>query len=210
MNNVLAFLLVVGAGVSGLFAMTRQRATRPPGDGLEPITAQGKRITAATPQPPPGPVQWLGELVQGFAPAGAPGAATDLPRGIRNNNPGNIEYSAGVDWLGQVGSDGRFIIFEHPVYGIRAMVRILRTYAGRGITRLDEIIATWAPPHENDTPGYIRFVAQRSGLGARQEVAPADYPRLIDAMIFKENGINPYSSQQLAAGQAAANTEGYA
>ena len=50
------------------------------------------------------------------------------PRGIRNNNPGNIEYG---DWArrhGATGSDGRFAIFESPEQGIAAMVALQEVY----------------------------------------------------------------------------------
>ena len=52
---------------------------------------------------------------------------TKTARGIRNNNPLNIE--AGENWQGLKGTDGRFAIFETAEHGIRAAARILRTYA---------------------------------------------------------------------------------
>lgn len=52
------------------------------------------------------------------------------PRGIRNNNPGNIRW--GDDWKGLVPKDQRtdksFCQFTTPEYGIRAMIIILRNY----------------------------------------------------------------------------------
>ncbi|MAA87919.1 MAG: structural protein [Haliea sp.] len=144
--------------------------------------------------------------VQGFAPL-RPGVDQGLPRGIRNNNPGNIR-ATGTQWAGQVGRDPDFVVFSDPVYGIRAMVRILRSYRARGIVSMGDIIATWAPPHENDTQGYVAFVERETGLGRRQTIGEAEYPALIGAITRKENSINPYSAPQYAAGIAAANTEG--
>ena len=51
-------------------------------------------------------------------------ADAELPRGIRNHNPGNIDK--GADWEGLAddqSSDSRFCVFKDPVWGIRAMAR---------------------------------------------------------------------------------------
>jgi hypothetical protein len=113
-------------------------------------------------------------------------------RGIRNNNPGNIEWSKYNDWTGQVGSDGRYCVFSAPVYGIRAMSKILDSYRRRGIETVGEIIATWAPSFENDTGSYIKSVVTRSGLTDSWEVSRQDYPAMIEAIIYHENGSQPY------------------
>ncbi|MDR8284944.1 hypothetical protein FPK77_25135, partial [Acinetobacter baumannii] len=54
-------------------------------------------------------------------------------RGIRNNNPGNLEASSSNPWVGQTGSDGRFAKFETPEHGIRALGRNLISYQRQGI-----------------------------------------------------------------------------
>ena len=48
-----------------------------------------------------------------------------IPRGIRNNNPGNIKKN-GVDWdgLSEEQTDNTFFQFDDPVYGIRALTKI--------------------------------------------------------------------------------------
>lgn len=53
-----------------------------------------------------------------------------LPRGIRNNNPGNLEWGdpwQGLDPDGQA-QDKRFVVFKDPAMGIRAIARTLITY----------------------------------------------------------------------------------
>ena len=92
-------------------------------------------------------------------------------RGIRNHNPGNIDFSPENSWLGldtDKPSDGRFCRFKSPEWGIRAMARILRNYqkrdgqagvGGPGIDTVQEIIHRWAPPVENQTDAYVRKVA---------------------------------------------------
>lgn len=177
MSDAAIFLSLLAAGAVGLGVLMQQ----PAGVG------RGDR------QPAP------------VAAPGAPAAAADgRPRGIRNNNPGNIEWSRHNDWAGQIGSDGRYSIFSDPVYGIRAMARILDVYRGRGLETLEQIINTWAPPSENPTGAYIGYVRQRTGLSAQHLIGRADYHALIPAMIYMENGQQPYSDNQIAAGIAAA------
>ncbi|MEC4091152.1 virion protein [Pseudoalteromonas rubra] len=122
------------------------------------------------------------------------------PLGIRNNNPLNIE--ARERWLGAAGDDGRFVIFETPEHGIRAAGRILRTYALRhGRKTVNTIIARWAPPEDdNDTEGYIDFVANRAGVRPDKELTGDEYPRVLEAMIQMENGQQPYSMDTIKTG----------
>ena len=58
---------------------------------------------------------------------------TVQPRGIRNNNPGNIRW--GDNWKGLVPEDKRtdrsFCQFIDVKYGIRAIARILLNYRNR-------------------------------------------------------------------------------
>lgn len=92
-----------------------------------------------------------------------------MSRGIRNNNPGNIDYSPKNKWLGELPFDpaieSRHCRFTKPEYGIRALFKLLRSYSkypgkpGVGCGNIDtveEIIERWAPPKDrNNTEGYI-------------------------------------------------------
>src|SRR6476661_5281151 len=74
------------------------------------------------------------------------------PRGIRNNNPGNIEagkFAATVQ--GFQGSDGRFAQYANPEDGIKAADKLLQSYASRGLNTVNGIVNRWAPPSENNT-----------------------------------------------------------
>lgn len=101
----------------------------------------------------------------------------DQTRGVRNNNPGNIERVAGVRWQGEISladqerQDKRFVVFSDPVWGIRAIARTLITYQdkryakdGSKIDTIREIIERWAPTGENNTEAYIQHVSQLSGI----------------------------------------------
>jgi hypothetical protein len=62
-----------------------------------------------------------------------------LTRGLRNNNPGNIEFGSFAKKYGATGSDGRFAIFPTMVDGIRAIAELLIVYSvqpdGHGVKR---------------------------------------------------------------------------
>ena len=127
---------------------------------------------------------------------------TRTPRGIRNNNPGNIERTT-VRWKGMaaVQSDPRFITFVSPPWGIRAMARILLGDWREGQDTIASIIQEWAPPHENDTGAYVRAVAKACGVEPYQPCnIPALLPRMISAMIRHENGVQPYSPEVIRLG----------
>ncbi|MDS0810939.1 hypothetical protein NOI29_09665, partial [Escherichia coli] len=129
-------------------------------------------------------------------------------RGIRNNNPGNLEYSKTNPWVGQTGDDGRFAKFETPEHGIRALGRNLMSYQRQGIDTVSEIINRWAPPTDkNDTMSYIKTVCEQLGVSADEPLDasnPDTLKALCAAIIHHENGSQPYSDQQLTAGVSAA------
>ena len=132
------------------------------------------------------------------------GDSTDTPRGIRNNNPGNIER--GADWQGLAddqSGDPRFAVFKSPVWGIRAMARILDTYQSRhGLNTIQGIINRWAPPGENDSQAYAEHVAGKIGISATEPLPAGDSTRsqLIAAIIEHENGVQPYPDSLIRQG----------
>lgn len=125
---------------------------------------------------------------------------TKEPRGIRNNNPGNIEYT-GVAWKGLANppSDGRFIRFVDPVWGLRALARVLINYRRlHGIDTVRGIINRWAPSFENNTTAYMSHVADYLGVGVDEKINIEE--RLFDLIVVivqHENGKQPYSVKQI-------------
>ncbi len=85
-----------------------------------------------------------------------------IPRGIRMNNAGNIERT-NDKWHGMsaVQFDKRFITFDDPKWGIRAIIRIILSYnrANHAVDTVREIISKWAPAVENDTDAYVKHVS---------------------------------------------------
>ncbi|HCM8924045.1 TPA: structural protein [Salmonella enterica subsp. enterica serovar Paratyphi B] len=122
----------------------------------------------------------------------------NTPRGIRNNNPGNIRW--GDDWKGLVPKSQRtdkdFCQFTTPEYGIRAMIVILRNYQRKhGLNTISGIINRWAPTNENNTQAYINSVAKSTDAAPDQFVHTDDsrfMMKLLQAIIRHENGEQPY------------------
>lgn len=117
-----------------------------------------------------------------------------MSRGLRNCNPGNIRQSRS-NFKGEVrpSRDSAFKQFESMAYGYRAMFVLLNSYHKRyGLTTIREMISRWAPPTENFTEGYIRFVAERSGIAADAQVdsrSERDMVPIVAAMSEIENGV---------------------
>lgn len=128
------------------------------------------------------------ELVEVPGSPAAGGAGT--PRGIRNNNPGNIEDGAFAKSLpGYAGSDGRFAIFNTPEDGVNAGGALLDSYARRGLTTPSQVINRWAPPSDNNpTQAYAQYVAQRLGIGVNDPIPANRRGEAFQAINEFENG----------------------
>lgn len=127
------------------------------------------------------------------------------PRGIRNNNPLNIRESLlrDDDWVGEheLDIDKSFEEFSSPEYGIRAATKILKTYREKyNLLTIEQIINRWAPEIENDTNSYVLSVSSKVGIEPNDVLLVADYPKLIAAMIYHENGVQPYSDEVINTG----------
>jgi hypothetical protein len=125
--------------------------------------------------------------------------ANTVPRGIRNNNPGNIDYHVNTKWQGLVldadRKDTRFCEFKDPTWGVRAMCVVLIGYQDRyGINTIRGIIGRWAPSNENDTLAYVTAVANAVAVKPDQALDLHTYDHLaplVEAIIRHENGIGP-------------------
>ena len=124
-----------------------------------------------------------------------------IPRGVTNGNPGNIRKSS-IEWNGQddKGVDPAFVTFRAPVFGIRALAKILLNYQAKyNLNTVREIILRWAPPNENNTDAYVKAVCDGCNVGPDDPIDLKDSPALlllmIEAIIEHENGEQPYSVQ---------------
>ncbi|HGM6983318.1 TPA: hypothetical protein ACKQD1_004321 [Serratia marcescens] len=144
----------------------------------------------------------------GGMPRGTAHGNSSAARGLRNNNPGNIEASSANPWEGQAGSDGRFAKFETPEHGIRALGKNLLSYQRQGYDTVSEIVNRWAPASDgNNTDAYIKALCGALGIGANDKVDMSN-PRTLAALcagiVKHENGSQPYTTEQLGAGVSAA------
>lgn len=136
-------------------------------------------------------------------------ASKTAPRGVRNNNPGNIDRT-GVAWQGEDRSaqararETRFCVFVSPEYGFRALARTLLTYRNKhGLKTVRAVINRWAPPVENNTSAYVTQVATALGVAPDAVIdvrRPAVMVSLVKAIARHENGGNYWSDSVIAAG----------
>ena len=118
---------------------------------------------------------------------------TNLPRGVRNNNPGNLIIT-GIGWQGKVpvsqNTDGHFEQFYTIEDGIRAMAMDILPDVSHGYDTINKLITEYAPPSENDTASYIQQVSNAAGIAPDAPLAmnqPA-LAAIIAAQLHVENG----------------------
>lgn len=120
---------------------------------------------------------------------------------FRRNNPGNIRGN----YFGAVGSSGGFAEYPDTASGFQAMSTQLDRYyngktTGKPIQTINDIVKTWAPGNENNTPAYVRFVSEKLGVAPGEHIDltdPATKADLIAAMAQYEHGKNPYSAADI-------------
>ena len=86
-----------------------------------------------------------------------------LPRGLRNNNPGNIRLGSNR-WVGEIrpSQDKEFCQFRSMKHGYRALIILLQTYRRKhGCQTIADMIHRWAPASENNTGAYIVDVCKQ-------------------------------------------------
>jgi hypothetical protein len=131
-----------------------------------------------------------GKSKQGNSNAGPSG----LPRNLRNNNPGNIEYGNFAKKQGATGSDGRFAIFPDMKTGENAMANLLMSYAKGGTNTISSIISKWSPAGENgtaNTNSYIANVAKATGIDPNKALNTNELLAVQRAMTNQEGMIGP-------------------
>ena len=85
-------------------------------------------------------------------------------RGMRNNNPLNIVKSERINWQGEVkpSTDPNFAQFETLEYGLRAALKLLRTYYQN----------RWDPEGPQVIAAYVNTVCKHTGLSPDQQLPP--------------------------------------
>ncbi|MFQ3578567.1 MAG: hypothetical protein SNJ71_00320 [Bacteroidales bacterium] len=124
------------------------------------------------------------------------------PRGIRNNNPGNLKINDTIQWIGKLprheNTDKTFEQFYTYDYGVRAMAIDLKTKINKHGT-IAKIIQFYAPPTENNTEAYIASVERKTGINRNTYLIPnaKTLKSLVMAVIEHENGGKFYDYNKL-------------
>ncbi|QLH62311.1 hypothetical protein [Serratia symbiotica] len=131
----------------------------------------------------------------GPGPYGQPG---NNALGLRNNNPGNLRAAPNA-----TGKNGGFSTFASSYDGLAALSRQLQLYGDRGNNTLNGIIHTYAPRSENKTQSYIDAVSKQTGFNPSDRInlhSPEVLEKLIPAIIKHENGVQPYTRDEISKG----------
>jgi len=126
----------------------------------------------------------------------------ELPRGLRNNNPGNIRRNSEV-FHGEVNpsKDTAFKQFKSMAYGYRAVFKILSNYYRKySLTTIRKMIGRWAPENENNTAAYVSLVSSYAGIGPDEPLSfdREQMIRIVAGMSRVENGREAEMSDVIA------------
>lgn len=80
----------------------------------------------------------------------------------KTKNPLNIRFNPSNAWKGQLSEYKGFCVFVSESYGFRAAYRLLTNYIANGVNTIEAIVSRWAPPTENNTEDYIKFVCDET------------------------------------------------
>lgn len=133
----------------------------------------------------------------------------DITRGVRNNNPGNIDHNSANNWQGRAApsamtpaqrDETRFEVFASPAWGIRAMaVLLIHYFDGKpSCNTVRAIINRWAPSAENNTMAYVGAVAHAMSVAPDDALYLHQYDclqPLVEAIIAHENAGYRYAPE---------------
>ena len=121
--------------------------------------------------------------------------------GIRQNNPGNIR--SGAKFFGETGIGSGYSTFKNPIYGGRALARLLSTYKNKhSIKNINSLVDRYAPSGDN-TPesrkNYKSYLAGKLGVSEETEIDLDDDNTKLALMKgiveFENKNKNPYTDQ---------------
>lgn len=127
-----------------------------------------------------------------------------LPRGVRNNNPGNLNFANQAGATKEAGENGRFAVFGSMQEGAAALYRQLQLYMKRGTNTLSGIVNKYAPAGDNNNVGaYISALMKATGKGANEAIDSGDtgtIARLMKGIVDHENGRGYVSASDIMGG----------
>lgn len=101
--------------------------------------------------------------------SGSPGTLAD-----QNNNPLNIRFSSGNNWVGKGADNGSgFEQFDTPEHGLRAGFKLMRNQIENGNDTISSLVNKWAPSGDNNNPvQYAQSVSKATGIPLDQKIDP--------------------------------------
>jgi len=143
--------------------------------------------------------------------APSPAGGKKLPRGIRNNNPGNLNFAGQAGASKEGGPGGRFAKFGTMREGVAALVKQIGLYVSRGKNSIRKILEVYAPTSENNTGAYIAAVSRALGIGPDDPLdinSSEQVMGLVKAITDHENGKGYVGAADIAGGYNLAKTSG--
>lgn len=126
------------------------------------------------------------------------------PRGIRNNNPGNLNFAGQDGATKEGGENGRFAVFESMRDGISALYKQIQLYFSRGVNTIESVVNKYAPADDNNNvQAYIKQLVGATGKQADEKLSGEDSEtvfKLIRGIINHENGKGYVSDQDILSG----------
>lgn len=113
----------------------------------------------------------------------------EYPRGMRNNNPGNLIITS-IPWKGKLtrseNTDGKFEQFRTYKDGVRAMIIDIEGDISEGTNTITKLIAEYAPA---DKGAYVTYVTFGSNIGPFTLLTPdkVTLKKLTQQMALFEN-----------------------
>lgn len=105
----------------------------------------------------------------------------------RNHNPGNLVPGLVSKRNGQIGKAGGFAVFPDYESGHSALLDTLKnTYGNKS---LNQMIKNYAPPHENDTGQYLKFLQNKTGVTDNKKIkdfSAEEFEKLSQAIMQME------------------------
>ncbi|CAI1771897.1 Uncharacterised protein [Serratia fonticola] len=147
---------------------------------------------------------WWHEKTDGYEASSYNAYGTKGPRGIRNNNPGNLNYAGQAGATKEGGPNGRFAVFGSMTEGVAALYKQLQLYFQRGTNTIESIVKKYAPASDgNNVMAYINQLVKATGKGAGEMLNSADMPTIFNLMkgiINHENGKGYVSDNDIMGG----------
>lgn len=126
------------------------------------------------------------------------------PRGIRNNNPGNLNFAGQAGATKEGGKNGRFAVFESMRDGISALYKQIQLYFSRGVNTIESVVNKYAPADDNNNvQAYIKQLVGATGKQADEKLSGEDTEtvfKLIRGIINHENGKGYVSDPDILSG----------